>query len=466
MRAKLHNIRRGGVALCIVFLWAGRILAAEVVEYDGEVEKVDAAKGTIVVRGGPHGSITVAIQGKNPFWHRISNEMATTPFSNLKKYEPPADSPVALKDVRGAAIDPQAFTAGSRVHATAEKRIVWRPLHSGDPISANTKMCGTMEVRVTGLQLLAQGTGAATIKEAEQPSTSGSDATSHSHQAEFRTWTDITGKFKTEASFLDFKNGEVRLRKKDGTTVTVPVEKLSQADQEYVSLRMKARRRVPATRKGKDTEASSAKRESTAKSKAAVKKKGQRTTEELAEFERVLLTPPTDRQREMKMLALWRQHLHLSIAFQTKLTSMPRRPPQLDATLVGLLIDNRSPCRVRVVAEGQVTRLLLNGNPRAKGEWIAEPNEALSLAAARKTKLVSLPYGNNGAQLVDSVCKGGICEIDVEPTHTDLKPLRLSILYQYGTRGPQIVFCDYELSLETTNNPQRRPGLKAHGVQR
>jgi hypothetical protein len=60
-------------------------------------------------------------------------------------------------------------------------------------------------------------------------------------EPEFRTWTDATGKFKTEAAFLDLKDGKVRLKKKDGTIVTVALEKLSEADQAVV----KGRRAQP-----------------------------------------------------------------------------------------------------------------------------------------------------------------------------------------------------------------------------
>ena len=49
-----------------------------------------------------------------------------------------------------------------------------------------------------------------------------------------RTWTDSTGKYTVEAELLDFKDGNVQLKKEDGKTVNVPIEKLSDTDQEYV----------------------------------------------------------------------------------------------------------------------------------------------------------------------------------------------------------------------------------------
>lgn len=63
-----------------------------------------------------------------------------------------------------------------------------------------------------------------------QPNDGGKDR----KRMSFRTWTDITGQHKTEAEFVEFKDEKVRLRKRDGRIVTVPIEKLSQVDREFV----------------------------------------------------------------------------------------------------------------------------------------------------------------------------------------------------------------------------------------
>ena len=55
-----------------------------------------------------------------------------------------------------------------------------------------------------------------------------------SQRGEFRTWSDRSGKFHTEAVFIEVTEGKVSLKKRDGTTISVPLEKLSDADQEYV----------------------------------------------------------------------------------------------------------------------------------------------------------------------------------------------------------------------------------------
>ena len=55
-----------------------------------------------------------------------------------------------------------------------------------------------------------------------------------SSQEEYRTWTDRSGKFHAEAILVEFTDRTVTLKKKDGTTVIVPLEHLSDADQYYV----------------------------------------------------------------------------------------------------------------------------------------------------------------------------------------------------------------------------------------
>jgi len=49
-----------------------------------------------------------------------------------------------------------------------------------------------------------------------------------------RTWTDGTGKFKTEAELIGIDGNNIRLRKPDGTVVPVPIDKLSESDQQLI----------------------------------------------------------------------------------------------------------------------------------------------------------------------------------------------------------------------------------------
>lgn len=48
-----------------------------------------------------------------------------------------------------------------------------------------------------------------------------------------RTWTDATGKHKTRAAFVALNDKELTLQREDGTTVKLPLERLSKADQAF-----------------------------------------------------------------------------------------------------------------------------------------------------------------------------------------------------------------------------------------
>lgn len=52
--------------------------------------------------------------------------------------------------------------------------------------------------------------------------------------AELREWTDNTGAYKIKATFLEVKNGEAQLKRESGETISLPLSKLSDADQKYI----------------------------------------------------------------------------------------------------------------------------------------------------------------------------------------------------------------------------------------
>lgn len=54
-----------------------------------------------------------------------------------------------------------------------------------------------------------------------------------------RTWTDNTGDYKVEAEFHGYASGTVTLKKADGQLVKLPMERLSQSDQEWIRKRGK-----------------------------------------------------------------------------------------------------------------------------------------------------------------------------------------------------------------------------------
>jgi hypothetical protein len=49
-----------------------------------------------------------------------------------------------------------------------------------------------------------------------------------------RVWKDATGKFSIEAKLSGLAGGVVKLKRADGSVISVPVEKLSEADRTYL----------------------------------------------------------------------------------------------------------------------------------------------------------------------------------------------------------------------------------------
>lgn len=55
-----------------------------------------------------------------------------------------------------------------------------------------------------------------------------------SSEAHARIWVDSTGKHRVEADFVELKDGIVQLRKPDGRALSVPLNRLSAADQQFI----------------------------------------------------------------------------------------------------------------------------------------------------------------------------------------------------------------------------------------
>jgi hypothetical protein len=60
------------------------------------------------------------------------------------------------------------------------------------------------------------------------------EGTASDQRSGLRTWTDVTGGFKTEALFVDFKDERVLLKRNDGIVISVPISNLSDQDREWV----------------------------------------------------------------------------------------------------------------------------------------------------------------------------------------------------------------------------------------
>jgi hypothetical protein len=90
----------------------------------------------------------------------------------------------------------------------------------------HTRRCSAnLVIAVVGLLLCAEVQGTA--------AESGTDV-HPSSQEEFRTWSDRSGNYHAEAVLIEIGSQAVTLKKKDGTTVHVPLGHLSDADRQYV----------------------------------------------------------------------------------------------------------------------------------------------------------------------------------------------------------------------------------------
>ncbi len=70
---------------------------------------------------------------------------------------------------------------------------------------------------------------------------------------ELREWTDNTGKHKITAILIEHKDGQARLKLSNGKIVSVPVAKLSQADQEHLAQLVQANKQNAPQHKDVDT---------------------------------------------------------------------------------------------------------------------------------------------------------------------------------------------------------------------
>jgi len=72
-----------------------------------------------------------------------------------------------------------------------------------------------------------------------------------------RTWTSRDGKFTTEATLVDLRDGQVSLKKADGKEIRVPLSKLCDEDQRFVQEKFPQSRQEPAEESGEYREWSS-----------------------------------------------------------------------------------------------------------------------------------------------------------------------------------------------------------------
>jgi hypothetical protein len=66
------------------------------------------------------------------------------------------------------------------------------------------------------------------------PTTYGDTCQTWASPVGYRTWIDVTGRYRTVARIVSVKNNMIRLQKQDGDFVLFPLDRLSQADVRFV----------------------------------------------------------------------------------------------------------------------------------------------------------------------------------------------------------------------------------------
>jgi hypothetical protein len=100
------------------------------------------------------------------------------------------------------------------------------------------KLARTYEMSFPTLEETAKGLpesiGEGHFSKHQSRATSESPATDKPSAEVFRVWTDRTGQFQIEAKYLGVEGGKVRLQRRDGRIVSVPLDSLSEADQRFI----------------------------------------------------------------------------------------------------------------------------------------------------------------------------------------------------------------------------------------
>ena len=179
-----------------------RMVRKELIIRDGALD----GSGAVVDKGSPSAKLTQALRHKN---YNVTIAV-------------PAHSQKIPKDV--------ILAAGTPLQACYASK--WNPITL---LSCNTD--GTLNVRWdaygSGFDCSMSRDQLIIRKSLLSKTTKGS--ASSSGQPELRTWVDITGQFKIKAKLVEIKGTMVTLQTENGEKKTLPIAKLSQADQTFLS---------------------------------------------------------------------------------------------------------------------------------------------------------------------------------------------------------------------------------------
>ncbi len=144
------------------------------------------------------------------------------------------------------------------------------------------------------------------------------------------------------------------------------------------------------------------------------------------EIEKKLLTYP-DNPLDPAWQAAWVKYVGISISPRVRNDFGPN-------DYYAIVVTNRTPCTIKLSGE-YITGLAKDGNVRAKesAPWTILPGKNLYVGV--RPKLATFPINNDLARkpiVVLSVSTKPMCQLEILPEKSDLKPLTLNVLVKYG----------------------------------
>ena len=135
--------------------------------------------------------------------------------------DPEEKQALAQADAINRALARRKLSGGDKLAVRDLQRVIQRY-----PDTPAAQVAAARIAEISGEPVAANATGTGDASETgDAPGT----------EDEFRTWIDATGKHKIEARLVASKKGWVQLQTRAGKKLSLPIEKLSQADQDFLA---------------------------------------------------------------------------------------------------------------------------------------------------------------------------------------------------------------------------------------
>lgn len=148
---------------------------------------------------------------------------------------------------------------------------------------------------------------------------------------------------------------------------------------------------------------------------------------EKLELEKTLLTYP-DNPLDPAWQKAWAKHLGVAISPRARNDFGPNN-------FYAIVFKNQTPCTIKLNAE-YLGKLTKDGNTKAKevAPWTILPGKSLYVGVRPKLPTVSIKNDLAGKSIFSlNTFPKPMCQIEVVPDKSDLKPLTLNMIVKYGS---------------------------------